>query len=539
MKHINSSLALAVIAALGAGNANALTRAEYASALKVYFGGATATDNVLESTFTAADGDGICDSFFGAASIGVWRSANQRVITCRVSNDNPVTAGRGFATRAAGGTPVAFHKESAGGSSNGVNPLIAVAKGQAHTLRWLNVGGLANDCTVTNVAATANTLAYTDHSNCALVETTADSPGSAGAAGTFDVNGGISDNEPALAFPAPGADAALLTSVPGIQILFGVPVTTALYRALQQVQFVGSPDCLSDTNVSLTVDSRDSAACVPSLERQQVTALYSQTIFDWNEFKAPNGTALTAAAGVTAPADEFVRICRRVSTSGTQATFEAYWLNQRCSETGVTPFAVPDDASNILDTTYSPNQFAAGSAVNAAPSSGNVRACLTSANAGNFWGLGVLSTEVTASNYGAGNATTPPGNNGFRFVAINGAAPNLVNAANGTYDFFSENTVNRVKAGGVGAVTGQRLAIVELVSNRLGNVDALNTINATFAINAPWGQGGVLALPSTATANTAPYSVAELAVSPVATQTRAGNMCNLPAMAKPQPADNR
>jgi hypothetical protein len=39
--------------------------------------------------------------------------------------------------------------------------------------------------------------------------------------------------------------------------------------------------------------------------------------------------------------------------------------------------------------------------------------------------------------------------------------------------------------------------------------------------------------------STAPYSVAELAANPIATQTRAGNMCNMPAMAKPQPADNR
>jgi ABC-type phosphate transport system substrate-binding protein len=537
MKHKQTALALAVVAALGAGNANALTRVEYATALKVYFGGATATDNVLESTFLAADGDGICDTFFGAASIGVWRAANQRVVTCRVSNDNPVTAGKGFATRAAGGTAIAFHKESAGGSSNGVNPLIAVAKGQAHSLRWLNVGGLANDCTVTNVPATPSTLAYTDHSGCALVETTADTAGSAGAAGTFDANGGISDNEPALAFPPPGADAGLLTSVPGIQILFGVPVTTALYRALQVAQFT-DPNCTSDTNAALNVDSRDSAACVPSLEKQQVSALYSQGITDWSEFKGPTGVALTVYPGVSAPADTAVRICRRVSTSGTQATMEALMLNQRCAS-GVVEFAVPDDASTIEDTVYSPNQFTSGSLVNAAPSSGNVRTCLASANSNNFWGLGVLSTEVIAANYGAGNATTPPGGNGFRLVAVNGAAPNLVNAANGTYDLFSENTVNRVKAGGIGAVTGQRLAIVELVSNRLGNVDALNTINGTFNINAPWGQGGVLALPAVANPSTAPYTLAELQANPIGTQTRNGNTCNLPAMFKQQPVDNR
>ncbi len=531
MKRNSSMLAFAVLAALGAGNAQALTRAQYPAAVKVYFGGATATDNVLEATLLAADGDGICDSVLGG--VNVWRAANQRVVTCYATNDNPVTAGQGFATRANGGTPIAFHKESAGGSSNGVNPLIAVAKGQAHSLRWLDVGGLANDCTATAVPATANTLAYTDHTGCTLVQTPADTAASA----TYDIHGGISDTEPALSFPAPGADAALLTTVPGIQVLFGLPVTTALYRALQIAQFPAGP-CTSDTDAALNVDSRDSAACVPSLEKQQASALVSQQIFDWNEFKGPTGAALTAVAGVTAPADEFVRICRRVSTSGTQATFEALLLNQRCAS-GVAKFALPDDSSTVTDTVYSPNQFTLGSLVNAAPSSGNVRTCLGSANTNNYWGTGVLSTEVKLADYGAGNASTPPGGNGFRFVAINGAAPNLVNAANGTYDMFSENTVNRVKAGGTGAVTGQRLALVTLISNRLGNVDALNTINATFNINAPWGQGGVLALSTVANPSTAPYSVAELAANPIGTQTRQGNTCNFPATAKPQPVDNR
>lgn len=535
-----SLIALAVVAALGAGQANALTRAQYTGAVKVYFGGATATDNVLEATFLAADGDGICDSVLGG--VDVWRTtANQRVVTCYATNDNPVTAGKGFATRAAGGTPIAFHKESQGGSSNGVNPLIAVAKGQAHTLRWLKVDDLANDCTVTAVAATANTLAYTDHSGCS---TTALTPVDTIASATYDVNGGISDNEPALAFPAPGADANLLTSTPGVQIIFGVPVTTALYRALQITQFPAG-SCTTDTDASPTVDSRDSQACVPSLEKNQVSALYSQTVFDWNEFKTSSGVSLVSAPGVTPPADEFVRICRRVATSGTQASYEAHFLNQRCAP-GVIGFAPPDDSSTITDTVYSANQFAAGSLVNAAPSSGNVRTCMASANSGNFWGVGVLSTEVTSSNYGAAGASSPPGGNGFRFVAVNGAAPNLVEVANGRYDFFTENTVNKVKAGGIGAVTGQRLAIVDLVSNRLGNVDALNTINATFNINPPWGNGGstgvaggVLALPATSTTNTAPYVASELLASPVGTQTRLGNTCNMPAMLKQQPVDNR
>lgn len=518
MNIARSAIAVAVASTLGMTSAHALTQAEYATATKIYFGGATATDNVLEATFLAADGDGICDAVLG--NIDVYRAANQRVITCYVSNDNPVTAGRSFPTRAQGGLKIAFHKESAGGSSNGVNPLIAVAKGQAHSLRWLDVG--ASSCgTATVVPATANRLGYNDYASCSLVQTAADTAGSS----TFDVHGGISDNEPALAFPAPGKDATKLTSKAGVQIIFGVPVTTVLYRALQKAQFpAGTCD---------TVVTQDTEACVPSLEKNQIVALYTQNITSWNDFKDANGIALTAVPGVTAPADDVPRICRRVATSGTQASYEAVLLNQRCVA-NAQGFAAPDDESTITDTVYKPNQFALGATVNAAPSSGNVRTCFASANTGNFWAVGVLSTEVTDSNYNSGNG-------GFRFIGINGAAPNLANVANGKYDFFTENTVNYIKSGNPGALVASdnRFKIVDLVSNRLGNVDAINTINADFD-GRPWGNGGILALPTVAgSPGTAPYDAAELAASPISTQTRAGNTCQPAIMRKVQPVDNR
>jgi ABC-type phosphate transport system substrate-binding protein len=535
MNLVRTSVALGVALALGTSAAQAFPRTDYAASTKVYFGGATATDNVLEATFIAADGDGICDSTF---PIDIWRSTNQRVITCVVTNENPVTAGRGFPARADGGLKIAFHKESAGGSSNGVNPLIAVAKGQAHSLRWLDVGSLANDCTVTNVPATASRLAYIDHASCTLVTTPSDTAGSS----TFDVHGGISDNEPALAFPAPGKDATKLLSKAGVQILFGVPVTTALYRALQLAQFPTPAlnDCINDNDPAANVDTRDSEACVPSLEKNQLTALYTQNISDWSDFKSTTGVALTAVPGVTAPTDSSVRICRRVATSGTQASFEALLTGQRCASGALQGFAVPDDSSTVLDTTYSPNQFALGSLVNAAPSSGNVRTCMKSANTGNFWAIGVHSTELTDAQYGLATASVPAGGEGLRFIGINGAAPNLANVANGTYDFFSENTVNYIKAGQTGALAAAdaRLKIVELVTNRLGNIDAINTINADYD-GRPWGAAGILALPAAGSPGTAPYSAAELAASPVGTQTRGANTCNPPFMVKPQPAKNR
>lgn len=505
-----SAIALAVCTALGSA-AHAFPRTSYPAATKVYFGGATATDNVLQAAFLSAPaGTGICDPVIG--NIDIYNAANQRVITCFVTNET--TPGNGFPTRAQGGLAIAFHKESAGGSSNGVNPLLAVSAGQAHTLRWLDVAQLTDDCTVTVVPGTANSIGYTNHASCPSVLTPVDTAGSA----VFDVHGGISDLEPALSFPAPTpAEIARLAVSPGIGIVFGVPVTTALYRALQVSQFGDGSAC----------DGADTEACVPSLTRPQIRALYTQTVFDWNDFRNNAGVPLTAVPGVTAPADEFVRICRRVATSGTQASFEVYFLNQRCVD-GVPGFAGPDDASTITDTTYSPNDFLNGSLVNAAPSSGNVAACLASANTNNFWGLGILSTEVNDATYNAGN---------IRFIGIDGAAPNLANTANGDYDFFVENTINRINTGaGVLPAGDPRRAVVQIITQRLGNTAALASLNTGFD-GRPWGNGGVLSLASATTANTAPYSAAELVASPVNTQTRGGNNCVPAYTVRPQPVN--
>lgn len=510
-----SALGLAVCMALGT-SAHALSRAEYAAATKVYFGGATATDNTLEELFLSNVAS-LCDATLGTPDI--WRAANQRVITCKVSRET-MSGNTSIPTRASGGLAMAFHKESEGGSSNGVVPLIAVANSQAHDLRWLNVGALANDCTTSTVTdPNGNLMTYTQHANCTLDATTYTPVDTVGSS-TYDVHGGISDTEPSLSYPKPSSQGiAKLVSQPGLDIVFGVPVTKALYRALQKAQFGNGSSC----------DGSDATTCVPSLTRAQIRGLYTQSIVDWNEIKDPNGTALLSVPGVVAPTDELVRICRRVSSSGTQASFESYWLNQRCVN-GVPPFALPDDASTIDDNVYSANQFAGGSLVNAAPSSGNVRSCLQSANTGNFWGVGVLSTEVTDSNLsGAGDS--------FRFIGVDGAAPTLANVANGDYDFFTQNTVNRINTGNPGTLgtTDARRIVIDTLRVRLGTTAVLANLNATFDLK-PWGNGGVLAPSSNSlAASTAPFTPAELSTTPVNTQSRNGNNCAPPFMVKQQP----
>lgn len=511
MKLNKSAIALAVCAALGSTGANALTRAQYAALPATslsFMGGATATDNTLEEAFLSLTG-GIC-----ASNIDIYRAANQRVITCTVTQ---ASGGAGFPV---GGVNVAFHKESAGGSSNGVNPLI---DGASHSLQWLNVGELTSDCTVTVVAATANLAGYTNHNNCSL---TAGSVWNA--ADGVRPTGGISDNEPALSAPKPStaAVAAAMDVTPVFDIVFGVPVTKALYKALQIAQFGDTAAC--DLNAAPgAYNISDTAGCVPSLTRAQIAALYSQNVADWDSLvRRADGTPLSQIPGVAAPADTIPRICRRVETSGTQAGAEAYFLQQRCVNGGPS-FAPPDDASSVTDTAYAASDFA-NSLVNAAPSSGNMRTCLQAANTLNYWGLGVLSTEVTASNLsGAGDA--------FRFVGIDGYAPTLANVANGNYTYFTSNVITRTKTASAGANGEARLELIKVLPSKLGNTAILSNLNATFA-GRPWGNGGILARQGTATTNTAPYSDAELTASPVNTLSKNGNNCVQPFAVSPTPS---
>ena len=506
-----------VALSIAASAANALPLADYdASTVNIFYGGATATDNIIENVWRANAG-GLCV----AGTIDIYRSVsadNERVVFCRVDSSTVP----GFP--AAPGLKVAFHKESRGGSSNGVVPLISVAAGQAHALRWLDMNQLkaagGAGCGSTAVPASATLQAYTDHPNCQTFLTPVDTAASA----TYDVNGGISDVEPALSFPAPTADQlALLNTKPGLGIQFGVPVTEALYRALQVGQGItAKAECD-------TLAEQDTPACVPSLTRAQVRGLYSGRITTWTRIRDRNGVALPSAPGVTAPGSNSVYMCRRVGSSGTQASFETYWLAQRC-ENGSPSFVVPNDGSTINDATWVPANVANGTR-NAGPSSGNVRTCLNTYNTGNRWGVGVLSTEVTGAQMV-----------GFRMAAIDGAAPSLENVANGDYDFFTENTLNRVADGAPGSLlaTDPRRIAIEYIENNLGLPAVISEINQPFA-GRPWGDGGTLAIAGAFTPNAAPATKANMASNPVNTLSRSTsgttNNCNPPIAIRDTPAN--
>src|SRR5262245_17613845 len=115
MSLLSAAVGAAILGA--AGTASALPPANYAGAVKLYYGGATATDNLLVDALRAKDsgGNSVCDS----GTIDVWRATNQYVVLCHTSNP------------AIGNFDLAFSKESEGGSDRGLAPLITNAKGLA------------------------------------------------------------------------------------------------------------------------------------------------------------------------------------------------------------------------------------------------------------------------------------------------------------------------------------------------------------------------------------------------------------------------
>ena len=525
----------AIAALLGTQAAFALPANEWsadpAQVLNVYFGGATATDNALENTFLAING-GIC----AAGTIDIYRvpttNRNNRVVFCRVTSAQVpgFPASNIVGGVETGGRKVAFHKESIGGSSNGVVPM---AREPALTLDFFNMANAGGCSAAVTVPATAVLKAYENHVTCADT-TVARVP-----------NGGISDTEPHLSSPALSlTEIGRLTSTRGLGIVFGVPVTVNLYRALQRAQ-------------GLTPD--DTQANVPSLTRSQIRGIYSGKILDWSQITGPNGAALWTFAGTAIPTndddgnnnntvdaadpdDTSVFVCRRVDSSGTEASFESYWLHQRCNvvaNRGATAppiFVTPDDGSTATQGAPANAgwQTRGGGFVNGSESSGDVRNCLAFHGNNGTWAMGVLSTEVSSANLTQMNA---------RMVRVDGALPNLASVANGDYDFFTENTLNRRRAGLTGAPSGETLTLLQALETRIGTPALVAAINSSFQ-NRPWGDGGVLSIANggSIVPNAAPATEAVMRTNPVNSQTRSAvnntvNNCNPPIInaASPTP----
>lgn len=259
-----------------------------------------------------------------------------------------------------------------------------------------------------------------------------------------DSDGGFSDVEWQLSpelFGAKGEDyMANVEVLPAfVGQAFGVGVSQKLYLALQAKQ-------KADGLISASCADGDyTSACQPSLSRADVASLINA-----NEFNAvkTGGAGALIGSSVT---DEIV-YCRRVATSGTQASAEVFFLGKVClgSDLGG---AVPVIADANID--YGSYMVVRNS------STTNVRTCLNNTN---DYAVGVVSAEneplATSQNW--------------RFVKLDGVPvtegttnpTNRKTAIDGTYPFLIEVVAHVNETDG--ATGSEERELIEAISGELG-----------------------------------------------------------------------
>ncbi len=482
MKSNRLRIAIAAVASLAAGSAWAHAPSVTPD-IEIWMSGASAQDKGLGFLFSDLCQAGTLDTYFDVSNPAKPGKAH-RAFFCTI--DPAKVPG----LTAAGGAPkVLFHKRSAGGSGMGVAPVAdeqAIEHMRINNGNCTDQGGGTWHCTISNPGDTE--LKVSD-------------------AGISDVEPAlfVGPNVPAGANPVGASQLARLDSFGAAGLVFGVPVSTNLRNALQAAQ-------------GLTVGAEDEAN-MPSLSKREVTSLFSGNMKKWDEFFV-NGVSLPVAAanaGVTPPTDTKVHICRRVPGSGTQAQFNAVFMNAPCT------------AGAPAATTTSNFFFGPVTTLNSG--SGDMTLCLDSATkdangnigaANNYWAVGIQSTEKKSA--------------GFRFVKIDGVAPTIQNAANGSYEDWVEQSIQWRKAprNFNDPNSADVLKILQTVRDNAASPASVAALNTKFVF--PWGQGGFLALATNGHAPS-PNGVFDIN-NPVTPYSRSANGLNNCAPAVKLPGKN-
>ncbi len=218
---------------------------------------------------------------------------------------------------------------------------------------------------------------------------------------------------------------------------FGLAVSYPLYAELQKAQgFIATTAADGEA-----CDGNYAVSCQPSINRQKYSSLVS-------------------AAGVTnkdgsllgAPANSVIKVERRVGTSGTQSSSNAFFLNTPCA-TGLPGGAKSPAGTNTAGTTsYNGGKVL----VRSNNGSGDVKTQLTAASTAGELAIGVLSLE-----------NVPSVSEKFAFVKVNGVSPNVdakqrQTAIDGDYEFWYELvafTANDAFSEGADLINGTVIAL--------------------------------------------------------------------------------
>ena len=400
IKQIIVALAAALVA--GQAAAVAVTQADIAAARTAGTLKETWLTGASAPTFNIYDGWALgCDA------------TTQHIFTnqATVGTGKPGSIGNimAYACKRGGVVSVMYHNVD-GGSFNAYAPHLTGTAPDGTTMptqlqRVKNLG-TAGICTVSGIYASPTFGNIPVEANCAKTTLpTADGAIAKPAGGFSDVEGALWGIDVAVA----GTEGdAFVTQA------FGVAVSANLYRELQVAQ--GIYTSVANANLS---DASYDPAFAPNITTSQYVSIAQagggyQT--DWSP--------ILGTAGI----GKNVHLARRVATSGTQASSNAFFLENPCASGAPQGQLPPATAASSTPTFI----------VTEGSSTGNVKTTITSANtAGNF-AIGVVSLE---NNWRTENAT----NGGYRFVKLDGVHPETADttmarnsSVKGNYNFVME-----------------------------------------------------------------------------------------------------
>jgi hypothetical protein len=528
------SLKLAVVGALSLAGANAMALAPAAidsSVVRVYVGGATASDNALENLAKLSTGTLLCQAntldiyYFKSSSASI----QNRVLFCTAGFTNTAATIPAAERITAGVTKIAVFKESQGGSANGI---VNVAR--TTPLQFIDFfsgsSNVATACaTVTSAVPAAGDFSAFNTRDCGASAGVASTVVRTLATGTpngstiIAPTAGVSDVDPDTFVGLGGvlsSDAAALTRKrTSLGVVFNPIVSVPLFTALQRAQGL----------VAGTTENTTSIGLIPTVPSPLLRGIFTGTVLDATQIYS-NGVQLSTLAPT---GDTAVYICRRGDTSGTMTSFKIQYLGQGCTKnpSSVAKFVSPDQPADEAagkawnSTTYAADFVFAGAG------SGDVRSCLDYQTSQGRFAVGVASVESKPN-------TT---NSRWRYVKVDGAEPTIKAVMEGRYDFFTENTLNDKYSA---TVSSGAQAIFDQAASLIGNKTVLSKVNeswqnaaqigvtVTASVGIGEGDTGVVDIPVVGTANvpTFPVAAAQVRSNPVNSMKRAAgtaaNNCN-------------
>jgi len=558
-------------------NANNLPdAATLADTTTVYLSGSSAQSDLIERGLTVGTNEGVCRA--GTVHKFQESTGNQLAYICELN-----TAANGSLTpdtsipASITTSNLLVYKRNAGGSGKGVVPIVAPAQ-----IEFLNLTTNPTACTSasSSVFASVKTCAYNVSTNAEFHVPTF---------GMSDVNPQIftvaSENAPVGTVPGtpPNPTPTTYQIVPGPAVVFGITATTKLRNALQEAQFpvtsVCNPKNAGYTDLSGTqVDTADSEACMPSLNKGTIAALFAAyptpvsplkanvsapalgagKINQWTQFKVGASDLYTQVSAANKPGSAKVHICSRTIGSGTKAQFGVKFLGNVCGTNGSkvvqhadhSAYAEPGQ-SNYVAGPIANVEKSLRPMVHAMASGGDLNECLNELDAGSANTSGNFAPGTA---YGAAGATAVRWAVGFqsldknanlanayRFVKIDGVAPTLANVANGSYPDWVEGTFQYNTT--VLTNAALKAMVLELVSS-FTTPSVISYVNTNTGTHT-FGASGIMAIPNSthpaaATGKVnlaAPVNPLSHAIFP-GTSGSATNDCRTPIIYSNNPANN-